>query len=122
MTPLYVYLLAYVLVSFALGVVWHMVLFKEYYNKLAIYTNIQKPRFAFGLSSMIIQGIVFGYVYPLVPDPLVFALGLWILLVSFAVFAEVAKQQTTSVLGFVGIQVAFCLVQTVLVSLVFWLV
>lgn len=112
----------YVIVSFVLGAVWHMVLFPEYYKKLAIYSRIENPRFVFGFSSMLLQAIVLAYLYPLVNDVYVFGIGLFITLVSFAVFAEVGKQNTTSVSGFLQIQIAFCAVQAVLVTAVFYLV
>lgn len=121
MTSFYLFLLAYLVVSFALGAVWHMVLFKEYYKKLAIYSNIEKPRFSFGLSSMLLQGIVFAYVYPLIASPWLFGVGLFFLLVSFLVFAEAGKQNATSLSGFVLVQTAFSLVQTIIVTLAFFL-
>jgi hypothetical protein len=122
MTSFYLLLFGYLVVSFALGAIWHMVLFKEYYKKLAIYSNIENPRFSFGFSAMILQGLVFAYVYPLVASPWIFGLGLFMLLTSFMVFAEAGKQNATSLSGFVGIQIAFSAVQTVLVALVFMLV
>lgn len=122
MTPFYLYVLAYLVVSFVFGAIWHVVLFKEYYRKLAIYSNIENPRFSFGLSAMLLQGVVFAYVYPLIASPWLFALGLFMLLTSFMVFAEAGKQNATSLSGFVGIQIAFSAVQTVLVTLVFLLV
>ncbi len=122
MTIFFFYLLAYLVLSFALGAIWHIVLFKEYYKKLAIYSNIEKPRFAFGFSAMLIQGIVFAYMYPLVQNPIIFGIGLFGLLASFMVFAEAGKQNATSLSGFVGIQTAFSAVQAILVTLAFWLI
>ncbi len=115
----YQYILAYLIVSFVLGAIWHVVFFKEYYKKLAIYSNIEKPRFSFGFSAMLLQGIVFAYVYPLIASPWLFALGLFMLLASFMVFAEAGKQNATSLTGFVAIQIAFCAVQTILITIVF---
>ena len=122
MTSFYFLALAYLVVSFILGAVWHMVLFKEYYKKLAIYSNIEKPRFTFGLSAMLLQGIVLAYIYPPVGSQLIFGVGLFLLLVSFMVFAEAGKQNATSLSGFVLIQTASSLVQAVLVTLAFGLV
>lgn len=119
MTAFYLHLLAYLVVSFVLGAVWHMVLFKEYYKKLAIYSSIEKPRFSFGFSSMLLQGIVFSYIYPLIASPWLFSLGLFMLLTSFMVFAEAGKQNATSLSGFVAIQTAFSAVQTIFVTLAF---
>ncbi len=122
MPNFYLYLLSYLVSSFALGAIWHVVLFKEYYKKLAIYSNIEKPRFIFGLSSMLLQGIVFAYVYPQIGNPLLFGFGLFMLLVSFLVFAEAGKQNATSLSGFVLIQTAYSAIQAVLVSLIFWVI
>ena len=119
MDPIWQYLLEYILVSFPLGAIWHMVLFPKYYKKLAIYSRIENPLFAFGLSAMLIQGFVISYVYPLVGNASVFGVGLFLTLVSFMVFAEAGKQKTTSLVGFVSIQAAFSLVQALLVTLAF---
>lgn len=121
MTSFYLLLLGYLVSSFALGAVWHMVLFKEYYKKLAIYSNSEQPRFSFGFAAMLLQAIVFAYVYPLLASPWLFSLGLFMLLTSFMVFAEAGKQNATSLSGFVMIQTAFSVVQTTLVTLVFLL-
>ena len=99
-----------------------MLLFKEYYKKLAIYSNIEKPRFAFGLSSMLLQGVVLAYAYPLIGNQWIFGVGLFLLLESFAVFAEAGKQNATSLSGFVFIQTTFCAIQAILVTLVFGLI
>ena len=68
---------------------------------------------------MLLQGIVFAYVYPLIASPWLFALGLFMLLTSFMVFAEAGKQNATSLSGFVTIQLVFSAIQTVLVTLAF---
>ena len=122
MTSFYLLVLAYLVVSFILGAVWHVVLFKEYYRKLAIYSNIEKPRFAFGFLAMLLQGFVLAYVYPLIGNQLLFGGGLFLLLLSFMVFAEAGKQNATSLSGFVFIQTAFCAVQAILVVLAFGLI
>ena len=119
MNSFYLLALAYLIVSFILGAVWHVVLFKDYYKKLAIYSNIEKPRFAFGFSAMILQGLVFAYIYPLIGNQWMFGVGLFLLLMSFMVFAEAGKQNATSMSGFVSIQTAFSLAQTILVTLAF---
>jgi hypothetical protein len=119
MPHIYQYILEYLVVSFTLGATWHMVLFPNYYKRLAIYSRIENPRFIFGLSAMITQGVVFAYLYPIVGNTLIFTGGLFLLLESFAVFTEVGKQNTTSLSGFVVIQTAFCLIQTLFVALAF---
>lgn len=119
MSPFFQYFLSYLIPSFILGGVWHVALFPKYYKKLAIYSRIDKPRFEFGLSAMILQGLVAAYLYPLVNDPRMFGLGLFMTLVSFMVFAEVGKQNTTSLSGFLLIQTTFCFVQALIVTFAF---
>lgn len=53
--------LAYLVPTFLLGFVWHLVLFKPYYERLAIYrSDVIIP---FGLLAMTIQGAFFAWVY-----------------------------------------------------------
>ena len=53
--------LAYLVPTFALGFVWHLVLFESYYNALAIYRHdIIVP---FGFLSMVIQAAIFAWIY-----------------------------------------------------------
>jgi hypothetical protein len=54
-------LLAYLLPTFALGFIWHLMLFHGYYERLALYRkDIIIP---FGFLSMLIQAFVFAWVY-----------------------------------------------------------
>jgi hypothetical protein len=54
-------LLAYLVPTFALGFVWHLVLFQSYYDALAMYRrDIIIP---FGFLSMLIQAGVFAWLY-----------------------------------------------------------
>ena len=53
--------LAYLVPTFALGFVWHLVLFQSYYEALAIYRrDIIVP---FGFLSMLIQAAIFAWLY-----------------------------------------------------------
>ena len=53
--------LAYIVPTFALGFVWHLVLFEGYYDRLAMYReDILIP---FGLFSMLIQAVLFAWLY-----------------------------------------------------------
>src|SRR5687768_8866282 len=53
--------LAYLVPTFALGFVWHLVLFKGYYDALAIYrSDVIIP---FGFLSMSIQALLFAWTY-----------------------------------------------------------
>lgn len=115
--------LAYVVPTFALGFVWHLMLFEHAYQALAIYRNdIIIP---FGFLSMLIQGILFAWVYEraiahqdsgFLRRTLLFAAlgaGLsW----SFTTLAVAAKNVMTSVPDYLVIETAFTLVQWVMVA------
>jgi hypothetical protein len=95
--------LAYLVITFALGFVWHLVVFKDLYRRLAIYSRIDDPIVPLGFLSMLIQGAVLAYLYPFVAQggsPLIEGLRFGVLtgvfIASSAVIAEAAKQRVTS--------------------------
>jgi hypothetical protein len=114
-------LLAYLVPTFALGYVWHLVLFADYYHALAIYRpDVIIP---FGFLSMLLQGSIFAAIYPrLVDRPgtlaggMRFAAGAALLSWTFTTLAVAAKHQMTSVSGFVLIETGFTVVQFILVG------
>jgi len=53
--------LGYVLVAFAMGFVWHLVIFKKLYDELAIFSRIDDPIIPLGISAMLVQGAILGF-------------------------------------------------------------
>lgn len=115
--------LAYLVPTFALGFVWHLILFENYYQALAMYrSDIIIP---FGFASMLIQAVIFAWIYEkafaqrngsLPSRALSYsALGAclsW----SFTTLAVAAKNIMTSVPDYLIIETAFTLVQWVMVG------
>lgn len=115
--------LAYLVPTFALGFVWHLVLFESYYDALAIYRrDIIVP---FGFLSMVIQAAIFAWFYDLAfatrhgrPWAKALAYGAvgatlsW----SFTTLAVAAKNVMSSVPNYVLIETAFTIVQWMLVA------
>ncbi len=114
---------AYLVPTFALGFVWHLVLFQSYYDALAMYRrDIIIP---FGFLSMLIQAAVFAWLYEKA-----FAEGpgsLWskaftygavgaMLSWSFTTLAVAAKNVMASVPDYLLIETAFTVVQWTLVA------
>jgi hypothetical protein len=109
---------AYVLPTFPLGYFWHLSTFKANYEALQIYRpDIIIPM---GLSSMIIQGLIFAWVYPRLfstarQDWLasaakffaVFGLLAW----SFLVLPTAAKFNMTSVIDYMKLETGFTILQ-----------
>ncbi len=115
--------LAYLAPTFALGFVWHLMLFKDYYERLAIYRkDIIIP---FGFLSMLTQAIVFAWVYlhafaqsngSALSRGLRYAAFGAVLSWSFTTLAVAAKNIMTSVPDYMVIETAFTVVQWIIVG------
>jgi uncharacterized membrane protein (GlpM family) len=115
--------LAYLIPTFPLGYAWHLVAFHEAYERLEMYrADVIIP---FGLTSMVIQALLFAWAYPrlfstardawgrgAVGFAAVFGALAW----SFAVLPVAAKYRMTSVAGFLALETAFTVVQFAVVS------
>lgn len=109
---------AYILPTFPLGYFWHLSTFKANYDALQIYRpDVIIPM---GLSSMIIQGVIFAWVYPRLFSRaradwlasaakffVVFGLLAW----SFLVLPTAAKVNITSVVDFMKLETGFTILQ-----------
>lgn len=54
---------AYPLIVFPLAIVWHLVLFKDRYVSFGYFQG--EPNVAVGLASMVVQGAVLAFIYPM---------------------------------------------------------
>lgn len=114
---------AYLLPTFPLGYVWHLVAFKEAYEQLDLYRN--EVIIPLGLSSMFVQAIIFGWAYPKLfstrhedwmRSALRFAAIFSLLAWSFTTLPVAAKYRMSSVPDFLALETAFTAVQFALVS------
>lgn len=115
--------LAYLVPTFALGFVWHLVLFQSYYEALAIYrSDVIIP---FGFLSMLIQAGIFAWVYErafagargrLLLRALRYGAVGAVLSWSFTTLAVAAKNVMASVPDYLIIETAFTIVQWTLVA------
>lgn len=114
---------AYLLPTFPLGYLWHLVTFKQAYERLEMYrADVIIP---LGLASMFVQALVFAWLYPRIAPAdlsqwtigavrfffLVGALA-W----SLAVLPVAAKYRMTSVAQFMWLETTFTAVQFAVVS------
>ena len=121
MTRFLLAMLAYIVPTFPLGYVWHLVAFKDRYDALQVYRDdIVIP---FGLLSMLVQSIAWAYLYsrlfagePVLRGAAKFAALAAPIAWSFMVVAVAAKHHMASVAGFVWIETAFIAVQYLVVS------
>lgn len=114
---------AYLVPTFLLGFVWHLVLFDDYYARLAMYReDILIP---FGLLSMLIQAILFAWFYEKAfatrPGSLLTRASLYgfagaALSWSFTTIAVAAKNVMRSVPDYLLIETAFTIVQWIIVA------
>lgn len=116
-------MLAYLVPTFALGFVWHLILFEHYYQALAMYrSDIIIP---FGFLSMLLQAGLFAWIYAkgfarqnasFWMRALAYgALGA-VLSWSFTTLAVAAKNVMTSVPSYLVIETAFTIVQWLMVA------
>ncbi len=114
--------LCYLIPTFALGFVWHLIAFKGYYDALQIYRkDVIIP---FGLLSMTLQALLFSWVYARVfaawSDGKARALGYAafgaVLSWSFTTIAVAAKNVMNSVPNYLLIESGFTLAQWLVVG------
>jgi hypothetical protein len=114
---------AYLVPTFALGFVWHLVLFKGYYDALAMYRH--DVIIPFGLLSMSIQAATFSWIYDqffarramgAFTRGLAYAAFGAVLSWSFTTIAVAAKNVMSSVPDYLLIESAFTAVQWAIVG------
>jgi hypothetical protein len=115
--------LSYLVPTFALGFVWHLVAFKDYYDRLAMYRH--DVIIPFGFLSMTLQAVLFAWVFDSSFAPrytrvgkrgLAFAAFGAVLSWSFTTLAVAAKNVMTSVPDYLLIESAFTAVQWAMVG------
>jgi uncharacterized membrane protein len=115
--------LVYLVPTFALGFVWHLVLFKAYYEALAMYRH--EVIIPFGFLSMSIQAVLFAWIYDNVfarraenaaVRGLAYAAFGFALSWSFTTIAVAAKNVMSSVPDYLLIETAFTAVQWAIVG------
>jgi hypothetical protein len=114
---------AYLVPTFAIAFVWHLVLFEPQYQALHIYRA--DPIIPFGFASMIIQGMIFSWVFPRVFAPdrgsvlkngLLYGLGAGLLSWSFTTLAVAAKHPMASISDYVVLETSFTVLQFLIVG------
>jgi hypothetical protein len=115
---------AYVLPTFPLGYVWHLVVFAPQYDALQIYRpDVIIP---FGLLSMLVQGAILSWLYPKIMragpeapwlrDGLMFGLIVGLFAWSLSTIAVAAKNVMTSVPLYLALETGFTFAQYVIVG------
>jgi hypothetical protein len=114
---------AYLVPTFPIAFVWHLVLFEPRYQALHIYRA--DPIIPFGLASMIIQAAVFSWLFPrvfagnrdsILKDGLLYGLGVGLLSWSFTTLAVAAKHPMASISDYVFLETTFTILQFVVVG------
>jgi hydrogenase-4 membrane subunit HyfE len=121
MTKHFLACLAYILPTFPLGYWWHLKIFQGHYQRLGVYR--EEMIIPLGLLSMVIQAVIFSYLYarlfaglPVIEGALRFAALAAPLSLSFMVLAAAAKHHMTSPWGYILIESGFVLVHFLVVS------
>ncbi len=108
--------LAYCLVTFPYAIVWHMVLFKNLYQKWEYFGGNPKPQL--GLLSMVVQGVVLSTGLSLLPQYqssfsaiMVYVFLCGIFLWSSHVIAAMAKHAESRAISFLMLETVYLFFQ-----------
>lgn len=117
--------IGYLFVTFPLAFVWHLVIFKDTYNRLGSYSR-NEPIIAFGYGAILIQGILLSLVYPqlcknksLVAGAFKFALLVGGYHWTIHVLAEAAKQSIEPLSAWFSLETTYLALQFVLGGFLF---
>ena len=120
--------IVYLVVTMALGMSWYLFFFKELYEGLGMY-NRQDPIIPLGFTSMLVQGIVYAYMYPLLCrnlNPLMegirFSLLMEAIQFSVSTIANAAKIHVSPMGIWFAYQAGFHLLHGVIFGLCLWLI
>jgi hypothetical protein len=114
---------AYLVPTFPIAFVWHLVLFEPNYHALRIYRD--DPIIPFGLASMVIQSVIFSWVFPrifanrrgsVLKSGLLYGFGLGLLSWSFTTLAVAAKHPMSSISDYVVLETGFTVLQYLIVG------
>ena len=114
---------AYLVPTFPLGYIWHLVTFSEQYHKLEMYR--EKVIIPMGLAAMIVQAVFFSWAYPRLfsTERSLWITSAWqsamvfsVLAASFTVLPVAAKYRMTSVVNFVLLETSFTAIQFAIVA------
>jgi hypothetical protein len=114
--------LAYLVVTFPFAFVWHLVLFKNVYDRLGIF-NREEPIVALGFVAILVQGLLLSYAFgrfrqrsSSLKEGLKFGLIAGVLLWSSQVIAAAAKHEVSSLPTWLALETAYFALQFALVG------
>ncbi len=101
--------LAYVAATFAVQATSHFALNADHYRSIPILRA--EPLFVLGFSSMLIQGLLFGLLFPVfdsdrrpIRNGLVFSWAMGLFLASYIALAEAGKYMVPSLASWIGVE------------------
>lgn len=115
--------LAYLIPTFPLGYIWHLVTFKDAYDRLDLYRG--EVIIPLGLASMVMQAIIFAWMYPKLfstrrehwlGSALKFGATFATLAWSFTTLPVAAKYRMSSIADFLLLETGFTILQFAVVA------
>lgn len=110
--------LGYLVSTFTLAILWHIVLFADVYEAIG-YIQREEPGFALGFLSILVQGAVIAYLYPLFKNGKHLMSALFVFHWSMHVVAAAAKNRIENVPLYFGIETIYLIIQFSLAYLVY---
>ncbi len=117
--------LTYLLLTFPFAYVWHLVVFRSFYDRLG-YFGDEEPILALGFLTIAVQGVLLAYAYPFfqrggkpVVEGLRFAAVFGAFLVTTQVVAAAAKHHAPATAEWFLVESLYMAIQFTLVGLAF---
>ncbi|OYP30355.1 hypothetical protein [Rhodopirellula sp. MGV] len=117
--------IGYLLIVFPLAYVWHLVAFESTYRELGYFSR-EEPIVAFGFVSVVLQGVLLSFLYPLIcrTSSVLANLFLFVLVMggyhwTVHVLAEAAKHPIEPLSTWFALESAYLLIQFASTGLLF---
>lgn len=120
---------SYVIVTFILAYIWHLVIFGSAYGELGIASLRPEPIFQFGLLAIIIHAAVFTYFFARFFQPaanlseaLKISLGLGAAITAYAAFTVTAKFEIEPASLYVWLELVFGIIHYTVIGLLYYFI
>lgn len=119
--------IGYIIVTFILAYIWHLVIFGSAYAELGISSLRPEPIFQFGLLAIIIHAVVFTYFFAKFFEPkanlasaLKLSLGLGAVITAYAALSVPAKFEIEPASQYVWLELVFGVIHYSVIGLLYY--
>lgn len=120
--------ISYIIVTFVLAYIWHLVIFGNAYAELGIASLRPEPIFQFGLLAIIVHAAVFTYFFAQFFEPkatlahaLKLSLGLGAVITAYAAFSVPAKFEIEPASHYIWLEFVFGVIHYSVIGVLYYI-